>query len=309
MEPLVSVLVPIYNGAEFLRATLDCLVRQTDSRFQILCLDDGSKDHSADIIRSYRDPRIFLIQQENRGLCETLNRGIAQAKTPFIARNDQDDLSEPNRLQRQIAFMEENSEVDCIFTHYGKIGRRRAWNNSDKQASVPGQSCVFRGIPDGCQLASTMFAKTEVLRAIGGFRQAYYPADDWDIQLRLAERFKVRILLEALVQYRFHFGANTYRLFATMQMKARWAEDSHHRRSQGLHEQTFEEFQRGDQGTRWFRARRGLKEFAALQLRMAGQHFLDGRPLHAAARGFLSFAFNPGEILNRLRRMRVGGEG
>jgi hypothetical protein len=115
----------------------------------------------------------------------------------------------------------------------------------------------------------------------------------------------VRILREALVQYRFHFGANTYRLFATMQMKGRWAENSHRRRCAGLGEHDFEEFQREDQGSRCFRARRALKEYAALQLRMAGQHFLDGRPFRAATRGLLSFTFNPAEIIRRLRRMRA----
>ena len=309
MEPLVTILVPVYNGAEFLRATLDSLLKQSDPRFEVLCLDDGSTDHSAEIIRNIPDPRIRLLQHPNRGLCETINRGISETKTPFVARNDQDDLSVPHRLEKQLAYALEHPDVDCAFSHYQKTGRSRMWQNLDKQTPSPGNAATFRGLPDGCQLASTMFARTEVLRAVGGFRQSYYPADDWDLQLRLVERFQVRILLEPLVIYRFHLGANTYRLFALMQLKGRWAEDSHRRRTQGLPEQSFEQFSHLDRGTRSHRLRRALREFAALQLRMAGQHLLDGQNLRAYARGLLSFASNPAEILHRFRRIKAHRNG
>jgi glycosyltransferase involved in cell wall biosynthesis len=309
MKPLITVVLPIYNGAEFLRAAIDSILQQTETRFELLCIDDGSKDDSAAIVRSYSDPRIKLLQHPNRGLCGTVNRGIEEAQAPFIARNDQDDLSVPDRLEKQLQYLQANPDVGCVFTHYQKVGRARTWDNLDKQSSQDGEVRPFRGLPDGCQLASTMLARAEVLRAVGGFRQAYYPADDWDVQLRLVERFTVRILTDSLVIYRFHLGANTYPLFSTMQVKGRWAEDSHQRRRAGLPERTFDEFRAADRGGFGLRVRRAIREFAALNLRMAGQHLLDGRRAAAVARGALSFLANPGEIVGRFRRRRAARRG
>lgn len=302
MAARISVIIPIYNGSEYLAATIESLLAQTFRDFELLCLDDGSTDRSAEIVSHFQDPRIRLLQHPNQGLCGTLNRGIAEARAPFVARNDQDDLSDPTRLARQYELLNADPSIGCLFTHYRKVGRKKGWANADKQATT-GQVRPFRGLVDGCQLASTMFARTELLQEAGGFRQEYYPADDWDFQLRLAETGRAYILEEPLVTYRFHFGANTYPLFSLMQSKGRWAEDSHQRRSQGLPERSFSEFQNATAGNTRQRIARIRSDFAKLQLRVAGQHYLDGEYIWAGARGAFSFLLNPSSVLHRLRRL------
>src|SRR6202012_1014946 len=239
--PRVTILVPVYNGALYLAETLNSLIVQTYRNFELLIIDDGSTDTSASIVNSFSDPRIRMIQKKNGGLCSTLNRGIEEARGEYIARSDQDDLSFPCRLEREMAVADSHPEALGMFSFNTKIGEKHKWSNTDK-LTMSNRIKVYDPIKDGCLLGSTMLARTSALRELGGFRQAYYPADDWDLEFRLSEQGKVLVVCEPLVTYRFHRGASTYRTFAEMQQKKYWTEDSHSRRVQGLPELTFEEF-------------------------------------------------------------------
>jgi len=110
--PLVSVILPVYNGKAYIRGAIQSILCQTFKDFELIVIDDGSTDDSAAIIDSFSDLRIRSFRQANQGLASTLNRGIALARGEYIARQDQDDLSGPKRLTLQIAFME--SHPQCV---------------------------------------------------------------------------------------------------------------------------------------------------------------------------------------------------
>jgi glycosyltransferase involved in cell wall biosynthesis len=279
MSAQVTIILPVYNGAAHLRGALNALLQQTFANFEILIIDDGSTDDSVEIIRAVKDKRLRLIQQQNRGLSNALNRGILEASTPFIARNDQDDLSQSDRIAKQLFFLTTHTEYACLFSFYRKFGSRRQWANADKQYVI-GDEITRRFEPrrDGCQLGSTMFCRREVLIELGGFRQLYYPADDWDLELRLTERYRVGIWQQSLVSYRFHTKANTYRLFYEMQQKSLWAEDSAFRRQKGFPELRLDEFLKSHRSALTDR----FAAYARWKLRLAGQHYLDGRNLRAS---------------------------
>ena len=93
--PLVSVVLPVYNGAAYLREAVDSILAQTYRSFELIIINDGSKDDSASIIAQFDDPRIRSFSQANQGLAATLNRGIGLAQGAYIARQDQDDISLP----------------------------------------------------------------------------------------------------------------------------------------------------------------------------------------------------------------------
>jgi hypothetical protein len=152
---------------------------------------------------------------------------------------------------------------------------------------------------DGCLLASTLFARTEALRATGGFRQEYYPSDDWDLQLRLTEVGTVLVVAEPLVAYRFHTGANTYRYFTLNQDTTRWAEDSYRRRQRGEPELTLAEFLAREPLTRFGRLLRRADDASKLHLRTAGQRYLDGRDVAAAFHAATSCCLNPRDLVSR----------
>ncbi len=301
-HPKVSIVVPIHNGSTYLAETLDSLLSQTIRDFELLAIDDGSTDTSGDIVRSLNDERVRLIQKTNGGLCQALNLGIAEANAPYIARSDQDDISHPNRLERQLQVMEDHPEAIALFTYYTKFGDKRRWSNADKMVTAAGELKEYDPMVDGCLLGSTMFARTAALRTIGGFRQSYYPADDWDLECRLAQAGTVLILREPLVAYRFQASANTYQVFADMREKSRWTKSSYLRRLQSFPELTFEQFQRSQANDLWSRMIRHCKDSSKHHMRIAGQRYLDGYHLATAAHLICSILCDPSDIFRRVRQ-------
>ena len=112
--PLVTVLMPVFNAEKYLRLAIDSVLNQSYSYFEFLIIDDGSTDQSAQIIRSYSDPRIRFLQNEcNLGLVTTLNRGIESSQGQYLARMDADDISYPQRLEKQVALLNINRADIC----------------------------------------------------------------------------------------------------------------------------------------------------------------------------------------------------
>lgn len=119
IKGLVSIITPCYNGAKYISETIDSVLAQTYAQWEMIIVDDGSKDNSDEIIRNYmeKDERIKFFQQENAGSAAARNNGIRNANGQYIALLDADDLWEPEFLQEQIAFMTEKDAV-CVYCSY-----------------------------------------------------------------------------------------------------------------------------------------------------------------------------------------------
>src|SRR5690606_28917246 len=112
-EPLVTVFMPVYNSEQYIREALESILNQTYQNLDILLVDDGSTDRSVEIIKSYQDTRIRLIQNEkNMGIPYTRNVGLKEAKGKYIAIMDSDDIAVSNRIERQIQYLETNPHID-----------------------------------------------------------------------------------------------------------------------------------------------------------------------------------------------------
>jgi len=107
----VSVIMSVYNGEKFLSQAIESILSQTFIDFEFIIINDGSHDGSLDIIRSYHDQRMKLISRENRGLISSLNEAISLANGQYLARMDADDVSLPERLARQVSFLDNHSEI------------------------------------------------------------------------------------------------------------------------------------------------------------------------------------------------------
>lgn len=120
---MISVVMPVYNGEKYLREAIDSILNQTCTDFEFIILNDASTDETEEIILSYDDPRITYARNEtNLQIANTLNKGIALAKGKYIARMDADDISLPERFERQIKFMEDNPDIDvcgCSMKTFG----------------------------------------------------------------------------------------------------------------------------------------------------------------------------------------------
>ena len=120
----VTVLMPVYNGEMYLREAIDSILHQTFTDFEFLIINDGSTDNSETIILSYDDSRIrYEKNDSNLKLIATLNKGIELAKGKYIVRMDADDISIPDRIEKQVAFLEKNPDVGICgswFTAFGQ---------------------------------------------------------------------------------------------------------------------------------------------------------------------------------------------
>jgi glycosyltransferase involved in cell wall biosynthesis len=199
----ISVLMPVYNCETYLRESIESILNQTFKDFEFLIIDDGSIDSSAEIIRSYSDPRIRLIQnEENIGITKSLNKGLNLAKGKYIARQDADDISMPERLEKQVNFLEAHSNIALISSSIQGIEEsgKEVWiwklpcdNNIIKENLLKGLNQFSH--------PSSMFKK-ECIQKVGGYRQIFDAAEDYDLWLRIAEEYEVSNIEQILCRYR-----------------------------------------------------------------------------------------------------------
>lgn len=135
MNELISVILPVYNGEEYLDEAIQSILNQTYTNFEFIIINDGSTDKSLEIIKKYKekDQRIVVISRENKGLIATLNEGIQKAKGKYIARMDQDDISLAKRFEEQIKFLEKNHEIGACGTWvevFGENIKTKKWKLS-----------------------------------------------------------------------------------------------------------------------------------------------------------------------------------
>ena len=122
---LVSIITPVYNGEKYVKETINSVLKQTYSNWEMIVVDDGSKDNSAQIVRKYAniDRRIILIQQPNAGSAAARNNGISRANGQYIALLDADDLWEPNFIESQLALMKEKKAL-VVHASYKRINEQ-----------------------------------------------------------------------------------------------------------------------------------------------------------------------------------------
>jgi glycosyltransferase involved in cell wall biosynthesis len=211
--------MPIYNGERFLRRTLDSLIQQSFRDFEVIVVNDASPDHSRELVASYDDDRIRLIDNpQNLGQTGSLQVAMQNAHGEYLARQDQDDVSLPDRFARQVAFLDEHPEYGVLGTNYCVI--------NDQDAIVEGTSPAYpcetlsemawRLVwTDRLVDSSVMFRRKDA-QEVGGYNLKYRYAQDYDLWVRLSFETGVARLSEVLLQLRVH-GGNASNLFAASQ--------------------------------------------------------------------------------------------
>ena len=191
----------VYNGEKFLPEAIDSILSQTCGSFEFIIINDGSTDGTRGILESFTDERLILLHQDNSGLTQALNRGIAVAKGKYIARQDADDISKPERLEKQVAFLEAHPGVGLLGSRFefidedGKVKRQSLLptDNDTLQERLP-------KINQFCHASVIM--RKEALDKVGAYREFFRYAQDYDLWLRISEHCEIANLPETLVQYR-----------------------------------------------------------------------------------------------------------
>ncbi|MCJ8165335.1 glycosyltransferase [Pontibacter sp. E15-1] len=196
--PKLTVLMPVFNAERFLAEAIDSILAQTLSDFEFLIIDDGSTDGTAAMVASYTDPRIRFYQNEkNMGISPTLNRGIELASTPYIARMDADDISYPERLEKQYAYLQAHSECAMVSSLVRVVTEDGLFVRQDKFRS----EFFYYNLIFICWIyhPTVLYRKQAVLE-IGMYTAAY--AEDYELFWQLSRRHVLYNLPEVLLDYR-----------------------------------------------------------------------------------------------------------
>ncbi len=268
MKPEITVALPVYNAMPFLPAALERVLNQSLSNVRILAVDDGSTDASGAYLDGVRDPRLTVVHRPNSGLGATLNFALDACETAYFARMDADDLSRPERLALQLAYMHENPSVVMLGTQIEFLVAGR------KQSAPPAplehagiERLLLEGRAGVCH--PTIVVRTEVARGVGGYRLRG-AGEDIDFCLRMCEHGRAANLPQVLHIYRMHLNSLGVSRRDEIRFGYAFAREAARCRRAGMPEPTVEAFQ-----ARWSRRswpRRALErvdDWSGLQYRRA----------------------------------------
>jgi len=205
-RPKVSVVLAVHDGEPWIGEAVESILRQSLRELELIVVDDGSKDATAEILSGFArsDPRMRIISQEvNRGLIGSLNRGFATARGDYVARQDDDDVSLPERLERQVAWLERRPGIGLLGTDYFRIdGTGRPTLRRPPRADV---EIRWRLLFGNIWCHASMMMRRELVSTDGnGPYGDWLHAEDYELWIRLLGRTRAATLPEPLVRYRVH---------------------------------------------------------------------------------------------------------
>lgn len=214
MEELISILMVNYNHADVIKETIESVLAQSYTNFQFIIVDDGSTDGSLDIINQFDDNRIEVYpQKKNMQICTVTNIGLKKMKGTYLARIDSDDIWEPEKLEKQIRFLKEHSEyeicfslVDIIDEEGNEIDNSPIKKMYEKNYTTQEQwleQFFFKG---NCVALPSVIMTKRVVDEIGNFNICYMQAHDFDYWIRVAKRYPMYVMQEALIKVRRYNG-------------------------------------------------------------------------------------------------------
>jgi len=200
--PRVSVIIPVYNAEKYIKEAVDSVLGQTYRDLEIIIVDDGSTDDTGKILDSYDDARIRVVRQENQGVVRALNKAINTARGEYIVRMDADDISLPERVEKEVRFLDAHKNVGLVGSSFIRVdedGGEAGPYKAGEEADGTGRNYPF------CQ-GSVTFRK-ECAQKAGLYREGLESVEDYDLWLRISEISDVAVISEPLGKYRVHFNS------------------------------------------------------------------------------------------------------
>ena len=214
---LISIIMATYNRAHYIHQAIESMLNQSYKHFEFIIINDGSTDETSQILMDYarQDSRIKILRHSNRGVAISRNRGLKSAQGEYIAMMDDDDLSLPTRLEKQLSFLKANLALSaCVCYNYNmldKEGKKLRKKKRKHSKLVMDKNSLKNRLALPFILAPMTLIKKEAFTACNGYRSTLTSAVDLDLTLRFQERFQAGVVPEFLYQYRApdsQFGAN-----------------------------------------------------------------------------------------------------
>jgi glycosyltransferase involved in cell wall biosynthesis len=198
----ISVILPVYNADAYLEAAVNSILAQTFRDFELLLIDDGSADNSAAILSSFNDKRIrILTNEKNEGLIFTLNRGIDAAEGKYIARMDADDISFPDRFEKQFAFMEKNPSIGVTGGFMTELGEKRIYRHNYLDDERIRSAFLFTNpvVHPSAMIRRESLGDTR-------YSKDYPHGEDYALWISLLPKTGFSVLPQPLIAHRSHSG-------------------------------------------------------------------------------------------------------
>ena len=205
---LVSIVLPVFNGAPYVRQSIESCLNQTHRDIELIVVDDGSEDGTVDIVKSYTDPRLTLIQHDrNRKLPAALNTGFRRSGGAYLTWTSHDNYYVPTAIAELVQFLEESTGVDFVYSDEYIVDERDGSVQLDRTGPV--ERLVEQSCLGGCFLYTRA-----VYEKLGPYDEGLFLAEDYDYWLRALSAFKLAHLDRALYYYRLHPRSLTVRFTA-----------------------------------------------------------------------------------------------
>jgi glycosyltransferase involved in cell wall biosynthesis len=208
--PRITVIIPTYDRANLVGESIESVIRQTYSDFELIIVDDGSTDNTRDVVNSYKDPRIRYVYQENRGVSAARNTGIKLTASQYIAFLDSDDLYVENALEITLNCLESHPDVgfsygQCYISRVGGQVYRTRKSPFHNKSAVIDSLTQLREMLFICPITlSTLAVRRTCFDEVGGFNEDLFVAEDLHMFIRLAKRYSAFYIAEPLVTQRYH---------------------------------------------------------------------------------------------------------
>lgn len=210
-KPLVSIIMPVKDGERYLDAAIESILAQTWQNWELIVVDDGSTDKTSAILAQYarKDARIKVItNKENLGVAASLNKALKMARGQYIARMDADDISLPERLEKQVEFLAKNPNIVAVGCQVEVIDEEDNLVGKKEFPSDP-QTCYHYLMLTVPIQHPTLMAKSEAIKKYG-YNERLWTAEDWDLYFKLLQEGQLSNLKETLYLYRQYFGSNGF---------------------------------------------------------------------------------------------------
>jgi glycosyltransferase involved in cell wall biosynthesis len=200
--PKISVILPVYNSEKYLEESINSILKQTFRDFELIIINDGSTDSSKKIIESVKDERIVFVDQPNAGLAETLNRGMELAKASYIARQDNDDISDARRLEKQFKCLEEHKDIGLLGTRAVIMNEKGQPTGIFHDHPETSAELKFFLLFDNPFVHSSVMFRKSLVQKLGGYSSDAKVFEDHNLWSRIARVANVANLPERLLKYR-----------------------------------------------------------------------------------------------------------
>jgi glycosyltransferase involved in cell wall biosynthesis len=212
-SPLISIIIPVYNGAATIGETIASLQRQTHTNIEILAIDDGSIDDTVAVLQAIGEPRLQVASYANAGQAVSRNRGLELARGEYISFIDADDLWTPEKLADQLAALIARPGAAVAYSWTDHIDETSQFLRHGPQLSFEGD--VFRKLlySDFIGNGSNILVRRSAIVEIGGFDPSLPPSEDWDCWLRLAQRFEFVVVPKPQILYRVSSQSSSFNVW------------------------------------------------------------------------------------------------